>query len=102
MPLVNTVKAGSAVPVKFGLGGDRGMSVFAPGYPASAATTCGTNATDAVEQTVSPGASTLSYDTGTATYTYVWKTAKEWTGCRTLVVRFRDGGVKTAGFRFTK
>ena len=33
LPTLNVVKAGSAVPVKFGLGGDKGLSIFAPGYP---------------------------------------------------------------------
>ncbi|XVQ86670.1 hypothetical protein ACQP2K_04390 [Microbispora siamensis] len=31
-------KAGSAVPIKFGLGGDRGLGVIAAGYPTAAAT----------------------------------------------------------------
>ena len=32
---VNPAKAGSAVPVKFSLGGDRGLAILADGYPAS-------------------------------------------------------------------
>ena len=34
-PTVNTVKAGQAIPVKFSLGGDWGLSIVASGYPAS-------------------------------------------------------------------
>ena len=34
-PKVNTVKAGRAVPVKFTLGGDHGLNIFAYGYPQS-------------------------------------------------------------------
>ena len=33
------VKAGSAVPVKFSLGGDRGRAIFAVGFPTSAQVT---------------------------------------------------------------
>ena len=36
-PLVNSVRAGAAVPVKFGLGGDLGLDVFALGLPADRA-----------------------------------------------------------------
>jgi hypothetical protein len=32
-PTVNTVKAGAAVPVKFSVNGDRGLDIFAVGYP---------------------------------------------------------------------
>ena len=34
--MVNIVKAGSAVPLKFSVGGYRGLDIFAAGYPASA------------------------------------------------------------------
>jgi predicted extracellular nuclease len=36
----NTAHAGSAVPIKFSLGGDRGLNVFAPGSPSSAPMAC--------------------------------------------------------------
>jgi hypothetical protein len=32
-PIRNTVKAGSAVPVKFSLAGDHGLAIFTAGYP---------------------------------------------------------------------
>jgi len=101
-PTVNSVKAGSAVPVKFGLGGNQGLDVFASGYPASQPISCDTTApVGVVEETSSPGASTLSYDPGSDTYTYVWKTAKSWSGtCRTLVVKTKDGAIHRANFTF--
>lgn len=100
-PVVNEVKAGSAVPVKFGLGGDFGLSIFAPGSPSSQATPCvGGSPIDPVEETVLPGSATLSYTAGNGLYIYVWKTNKLWTGCRTLKLTFVDGTVKTASFRF--
>ena len=38
-PTVNTVKAGSAVPIKFSLGGNRGLAILAPGSPVVTAVT---------------------------------------------------------------
>jgi hypothetical protein len=35
LPTLNATKAGSSVPVKFGLGADEGLAVLAPGYPKS-------------------------------------------------------------------
>jgi hypothetical protein len=103
-PTVNTVKAGSAVPVKFSLTGNQGLNIFQTGYPASAPYTCSSTApTDAIEQTVTAGASSLSYDPASDQYTYVWKTDKAWAGtCRALVVKLADGATHTANFQFTK
>jgi len=64
----NKVKAGSAIPVKFSLGGNMGLGVFyeeADGstYPRSAPTTCDSaDPVDAIEQTVNASSSGLSYD----------------------------------------
>ena len=100
--VVNVVKAGSAVPVKFALGGYRGMDVLQAGSPSSGAHRCdASEPADVLEQTAQPGAATLSYDAGTGRYQYVWKTAKAWAGtCRTLVVTLADGRSRTAEFRF--
>src|SRR5207245_189171 len=77
-PILNVLKAGSAIPVKFSLSGYQGLNIFASGYPTSATVVCGSAAEDAVEQTVNAGASSLSYDASTDQYTYVWKTDKAW------------------------
>jgi len=101
---VNTVKAGSAIPVKFSLSGNQGLNIFKSGSPASASYTCsGTAPTDAIEQTVTASNSSLSYDSTTDQYTYVWKTDKAWAGsCRALVVKPADNTMRTANFQFTK
>ncbi|HVZ50283.1 MAG TPA: PxKF domain-containing protein [Gemmatimonadaceae bacterium] len=39
-PKVNKVEGGATVPIKFSLGGDQGLDVFAPGYPASQPASC--------------------------------------------------------------
>ena len=98
LPTVNSAKAGSAVPVTFRLGGDRGLDVLAAGYPRTTTAGC-TGTTDEVERSVSPGGATLTYDGAAGTYTWVWKTLKGSAGCRDLVLRFRDGTELTARFQ---
>jgi Tol biopolymer transport system component len=102
--LVNRMKAGSAVPVKFSLGSNQGLNIFAPGNPGSKATACGTlTNVDLIEQTSTAGSSSLSYDPVSKQYSYVWKTDKGWAGtCRQLVVGLIDGTTHTALFNFTK
>ena len=71
--------------MKFSLGGDNGLGIFADGYPKSRAISCDSRApADAIEQTVSASSSGLSYEVSSDQYTYVWKTDKRWTGCRQL------------------
>jgi hypothetical protein len=101
-PTFNVVKAGSAIPVKFSLGGYRGLSIFAAGSPSSQQIACDTSspASD-IEVTVTAGGSSLSYDAATDTYTYVWKTNAAWAGtCRQLNVKLNDGTSHLANFRF--
>jgi len=99
----NTVHAGSAVPIKFSLGGDRGLDVFAAGSPSSVPVACEGAAAGASEPTVTPGNSSLTYDPVADRYTYVWKTQKAWAGsCRQLLVTLADGTSHSAMFEFTK
>jgi hypothetical protein len=102
-PTLNRAKAGSAVPVKFSLGGDHGLDIFAPGYPKSQAIPCAPNAVvDGLESTVTAGNSSLKYVASSGMYEYVWKTDKAWRDCRQLVLKFRDGHSERADFQFTK
>jgi hypothetical protein len=103
LPTLNQVKAGRAIPVKFSLEGDQGLEIFADGYPKSQPIDCDSgDPVDAIEQTVSAVQSALSYDATTDQYTYVWKTAKDWTGCRELVLRFDDKQEHKANFQFVR
>lgn len=79
---LNVAKAGSAIPVKFSLGGDQGLDIFRTGYPKAVPMACpgGDTPTDIIEQTMTAGNSSLSYDAATGEYTYVWKTSKDWAG----------------------
>jgi len=103
-PIMNQMNAGRAVPLKFSLGGNQGLAVFAAGYPTSRLIQCNTlNPVDAVEQTTTAGSSSLSYDAVTGLYTYVWKTEKSWAGtCRQVSVKFFDGQTYLLNFMFTR
>lgn len=104
LPILNVVKAGSSVPVKFSLGGNQGLAIFAIGYPKSAPVTCSADAPqDSLDSTATAGQSTLSYDPIADQYNYVWKTEKGWAGsCRQLVVKLADDSIHRANFKLTK
>jgi len=102
LPTLNVVNAGRAIPVKFSLGSNEGLNIFAAGYPRSEEIPCDSSVLVAgIEETVTVGASSLSFDATTRRYNYVWKTDKAWTGtCRQLVVKFIEGTTQRANFRF--
>jgi hypothetical protein len=102
LPTLNVAKAGNSIPVKFSLAGFQGLDIFLSGYPVSQQVACDTNAPlSTIEQTVTAGGSSLSYDTASDQYIYVWKTEKAWAGtCRQLVVVLKDGSIHTANFSF--
>lgn len=106
LPISNTTTAGSAIPVKFSLGGDYGLNIFASGYPKVQTIACATSSTggsgrDEIEETVTAGSTALKYDATTQVYTYIWKTDKAWAGtCRQLIVKLIDGSEHIAFFQF--
>jgi Tol biopolymer transport system component len=104
-PIVNSVTAGSSVPVKFSLGGDRGLAVLATGYPRSQQVSCASDALiDNVEETVAASKNGLSYDPRTGQYIYVWKTLRDWARlaepCRQLIIKLTDGTYHRTNFIF--
>jgi Domain of unknown function (DUF4082) len=103
-PVWNSAKAGSAIPVKFSLGGDMGLNIFKGGAPQATVTSCVSGASvDQVEQTVTAGGSSLSYDAAGGQYTYVWKTDKAWAGkCVKFELGLGDGSSHIALVQFTK
>jgi hypothetical protein len=105
----NAAQAGSAIPVKFDLSGNEGLSIFASGYPKVTLVTCPTASTpvDSIEETVAATTSGLHYDSTVnppiGQYIYVWKTDKAWAStCRQLDVKFVDGSMYSAKFQFKK
>ncbi len=103
-PELNFIQAGSVAPLKFSLSGNQGLAIFASGYPISKPLNCPAGASiHPVGPTVSPGKSSLTYDSLLDQYIYLWKTDKSWTGkCRELVITLVDGKSYSAFFKFTK
>jgi len=100
-PVVNKATAGQSIPVKFSLGGDRGLEILATGSPSSVQVDCDTSApTDLVEETTT-STSGLHYDATSDVYNYVWKTSATWAKtCRMLTLTLDDGSTHTAVFAF--
>jgi hypothetical protein len=100
LPTLNSVNAGRSIPIKFSLSGNKGLNIFAVGYPASGQIACNSNDPVVnVEETGTAGSSSLSYTTDQ--YNYVWKTENSWAGtCRQLVVKLNDGSEHRANFKF--
>jgi hypothetical protein len=103
---LNVAKAGSAIPVKFNLGGYQGLGIFYDSsYPNSSKVNCANinEDLDTIEETVNAGGSSLNYDFTASQYIYVWKSDKSWAGtCRRLDVKLNDGTTHSAWFKWTK
>ncbi|MFL6334915.1 MAG: PxKF domain-containing protein [Pyrinomonadaceae bacterium] len=101
-PTLNVVNAGRAIPVKFSLSGNKGLGIFAADSPYTVAINCDGSAPQSdVTETVNAGSSSLSYNSGSDQYNYVWKTDSSWANtCRQLVVKLNDGSTHTANFKF--
>jgi len=99
-PALNPIKAGQAVPLKFSLAGDQGLSVIAEGYWQPVACDTLAPAGDA-EPANWASQNGLSYNAQTSWYNIVWKTEKGWGGtCRALMLHLVDGTEHLAYFRF--
>jgi Thrombospondin type 3 repeat len=98
--VLNVVKAGSAIPVKFSLGGDQGLQIFEPGYPRFKRVSCPSTTPDVVEETISAAGSTLTYNASTDTYQYTLKTTKSLAGTCQALELSSHGTQTTALFQF--
>ncbi len=98
---VTTLKAGQTLPVRFSLGGDRGLAVLY-GDPTFQRTDCTTGA--AIGSPIAAvSAEPFSYSPASDTYKFVWKTQKSWaTWCGTLTVVLADGTSEELDVRFTR
>jgi hypothetical protein len=104
LPTLNKTKPGKTIPIRFSLGGDKGLDIFAnePNNPRSEAINCTTGApVDTIEQT-ELGKNGLTYDPVSDRYTYHWATNSSWSGCRQFVMKLKDGSVHRANFTFSK
>jgi len=102
--MLNVIKAGRGVAVKFSLNGNQGLGIFAVGYPVSQKVNCDSTASlNNIEETETIGSSGLSYDPITDQYIYHWKTNTAWAGtCRQLIVRLNDRTDHVVNFKFIK
>jgi uncharacterized protein len=92
----------SAVPIKFSLNGDHGLAILEAGYPQSRLLDCDAMASSTdVEESVTAGSSSLSYNAATDQYTYIWKSDRNWAGtCREFLLKLADGTTQVAVFEF--
>ncbi len=98
-PGVNKARPGSAIDLKFSLGGNYGQLIV-KGFPSAAPYTCGSTPP-------APGAgdpflpTTQTYDARKDQYTIRWATAKSYANsCYQVSVRLADGSVRTVLFQF--
>jgi hypothetical protein len=101
LPTINTATAGQAIPVKFSLGGNRGLAILATGSPKVVIDSCTSAPTDDIE-TYATTNSGLQYDPSSGQYTYVWKTDKVTMAgkCVRLDLVLIDGTTHSAQFKF--
>lgn len=103
-PTVNIAKAGSAVNVRFRLGGNQGLRIFRVGYPRVTTASCTRGArTDVIETTVRARVSSLRYDSTNNQYVYVWKTSSNRAGtCVRFNLGLNDRSTHTFRVHFNK
>lgn len=97
--VLNQVKAGSGIPVKFSLGGALGLDVLTANSPTTGSISCtSVPGVDPIEE-LTTSTSGLHYEDGQ--YIYVWKTQSTWKGtCRKLMLNLKDGTQHVALFQF--
>lgn len=105
LPMVNIVRAGRTVPVKYDLRDALGAFITDVGSFASltsAAMACDASAPDVeVESTDAAGSTTIHYDLAANQFVYNWKTDAAWAGsCRMLQLTLDDGTTHPAVFEF--
>ena len=100
-PAFNSAHAGHEVTLRFGLGGDRGLDIFGPGFPSSTEVSCATGAAIGSATPLSPTEFELRYQAGPDRYTLRWLTSDSWTNtCRQLSLHLMDGSTHVALFSF--
>jgi hypothetical protein len=105
---LHTVVAGDVVPLRFDLGGDRGLDILASGSPYSREVDCDSlHPVSQLESSLTPrsvpvaaetpGSSGLSVNRQ-GVYTFPWQTDEEWAGTCQEFVLTRDDGVQHRAF----
>jgi hypothetical protein len=104
VPTLKGAKAGSAITVKFGLGGDQGLDILRAGYPRMTAVSCGdASPSNVVQPTVTAGGGSLHYDSTANQYSYNWKTSSSWADtCAKFDLGLNDGSTHAFLVQFKK
>ena len=107
--VLNTAKAGQAIPIKWQLKDPNGMGIADPSSFKSLISykvSCDNFYGDQTDEILAdaPGNSTLQY-LGNGNWQYNWKTGKNYATkpdgpCRTVVLTLKDGTTHTANFKF--
>lgn len=104
MPMMNVVKAGRTVPVKYSLLDANGAFISdlaSFGSLLSAPVACDSSGSGPMEKANSAGSTTIRYDTASNQFIYNWKTDSSWAGsCRALQLTLNDGTQHLAMFQF--
>ena len=101
-PLVNVVKPGRVIPIRWRLPDPQGGYISDPQTFLSIAVR-NINCPGGTRRTISQyasGAAGLSYDSANQWFLYKWPTSSGWRNCRAVDVTLRDGSVHTAYFLF--
>ena len=102
LPATNKVEGGSTVPIKFTIGGNKGLNILAAGYPASQPASCTDFASTGPATPIASAAVIAADFTYSGNHYQInWKTDKAWDGtCRILTVMLTDGIAHRANIRF--
>jgi hypothetical protein len=101
-PVVNAQRAGSVIPMKFSLGGNQGLNIFASGFPKSQQINCQTKALMGSAASTAAQPPGLKYIASSNSYEYLWATDGKWKGtCRAFFLGLKDGRSPRADFRFS-
>jgi MBG domain-containing protein/trehalose utilization protein len=101
LPVMNVVRAGRTVPLRFSLEMGAGLRILQVGTPSSTAVSCGAAPQSTMEDQAVTSLPGLRMDG--LTYTYHWNTNASWAGsCRKLVLTLDDGSKHEALFRFVQ
>lgn len=99
-PALNKDKAGSAIPVKFSVGGDYGMDILSSAPQSQRINCTSLQSIGEATDTVASNDKDLKY-TKNGFYKYNWKTLKQWNNtCRKFVLHFTNGETAAAYFKF--
>lgn len=104
LPVLNSVRAGRTVPVKWQLRDASGsfisdLATFTS--LVSSPIACDASPTNIVgDDADMTGGTTLRYDATANQFVYNWQTSSSWTGCRLLQLTLRDGTAHLAKFSF--